>query len=207
MLLSTALFQGKEERNAMSDSPNAPGAAHLRIDPLPLPGGGVLGMTHCPGRRQAGQADSRAWTRDLRSDLEFIRTWQASMLLSLVEAREFKRLGVADLAVEARRAGLVWRHLPIRDMHPPDARFERSWETHADEIEALLKSDGRLVLHCAGGLGRTGTVAARLLIDRGFSASRAIEAVRAARPGAIETASQEAYLQEYGRKGSCPVAG
>ncbi len=37
-------------------------------------------------------------------------------------------------------------------------------------------------------------MAARLLIDSGVAASDAIEQVRTARPGAIETRQQEAYL-------------
>src|SRR5690606_26925759 len=40
-----------------------------------------------------------------------------------------------------------------------------------------------------------GTVAARLLIERGLQPGEAIRAVRSARPGAIEMPEQEAYVR------------
>ncbi|MDP7292161.1 MAG: hypothetical protein QF497_08015, partial [Verrucomicrobiota bacterium] len=51
-----------------------------------------------------------------------------------------------------------------------------------------------IVLHCKGGLGRTGTIAARLLVELGMTPGNAILAVREARPGAIETSAQETYV-------------
>jgi ADP-ribosyl-[dinitrogen reductase] hydrolase len=53
------------------------------------------------------------------------------------------------------------------------------------------------ITHCRGGLGRAGLVAALLLIETGLEAEAAIRAVRAARPGAIETAAQERYVRAY----------
>ena len=172
------------------------GAAALRIDGLALPGGGEIRMCHCPGRNHVA-GDSRVWARDLAADLAAIRDWGAQTLVSLIEERELAGLGVADLGDRAQAAELAWCHLPIADMAPPDARFEQAWRRHGGHIDGVLAQGGRLVLHCAGGLGRTGTLAARLLIDRGVPAVEAIERVRAARPGAIETAPQEAYLLGY----------
>jgi ADP-ribosyl-[dinitrogen reductase] hydrolase len=51
-----------------------------------------------------------------------------------------------------------------------------------------------LVIHCKGGLGRTGVVAARLLIELGETPNAALARVRAARPGAVETPEQEDYV-------------
>ena len=50
-----------------------------------------------------------------------------------------------------------------------------------------------------GGMGRAGTVAARLLVERGMSPRAAIHAVRAVRTGAIESRSQEAYVTALGQ--------
>ena len=48
-----------------------------------------------------------------------------------------------------------------------------------------------------GGLGRSGTIAACVLAARGVEPGRAIELVRAARPGAIENAAQEAFVGQF----------
>jgi ADP-ribosyl-[dinitrogen reductase] hydrolase len=45
-----------------------------------------------------------------------------------------------------------------------------------------------------GGLGRSGMIAARLLVELGEEPRAAIQRVRAVRRGAIETAAQEAYV-------------
>lgn len=66
--------------------------------------------------------------------------------------------------------------------------------------ERLLHGE-RLLVHCKGGLGRTGVVAAMLLVGRGVDVEEAIGAVRAARPGAIENEAQENYVRGLGRKG------
>ena len=45
-----------------------------------------------------------------------------------------------------------------------------------------------------GGLGRSGMIAARLLVELGEEPRAAIQRVRQVRPGAIETAAQEDYV-------------
>ena len=51
-----------------------------------------------------------------------------------------------------------------------------------------------VVVHCRGGLGRTGLIAVRLLVELGESPVSALVRVRAARPGAVETVEQEKYV-------------
>jgi protein-tyrosine phosphatase len=53
------------------------------------------------------------------------------------------------------------------------------------------------VIHCRGGLGRSGTVAAACLVALGHGPAEAIERVRAARPGAVESRSQEEWVRSY----------
>ena len=48
-----------------------------------------------------------------------------------------------------------------------------------------------MVFHCRGELGRSGMIAARLLVELGWAPDKAIAAIRHVRPGAIETRSQE----------------
>ena len=150
---------------------------------------GHVGLTQCPGQR----AGDRAGPRDLDADISAIKAWGADIVISLLEAPEFELLGVAGLPGKLSSA-FDWHHLPIRDMQPPDARFERAWKKLAPRVVQCLADGGRVLLHCRGGLGRSGTVAARILIEQGESATRAMARVRAARPGAIETRGQEAFL-------------
>jgi ADP-ribosyl-[dinitrogen reductase] hydrolase len=79
-------------------------------------------------------------------------------------------------------------------MRAPDARFEAGWQRSRDTLLERLQGGGRVLVHCRGGLGRSGTVAARLLLELDWPARQAIAQVRQARPGAIETAEQLQHL-------------
>ena len=158
--------------------------------------GGVMGLTFCPGKKQQG-AISGDWDRDLFTDLEAIKVWGAEALVTLMENHELVavQVPVAKLRDQATQIGLEWHHLPIRDVDIPDERFEDLWTYSGTRLRGLLAQDKKIVIHCLGGLGRTGTVAGRLLVEFGSAAGPAIKAVRAARQGAIETHKQEEYVK------------
>ena len=89
---------------------------------------------------------------------------------------------------------MLWFHLPIADVSTPDEGFERNWVPAGDALRTLLRNGRDVLVHCRGGLGRAGTIAARLLIEFGMEPTIAISCVRAVRPGAIETREQEKYI-------------
>ncbi len=155
--------------------------------------GGRIGMTFCPGKRDLN-AMTGAWERDLGSDLQTIANWGASALVTLMEDHELELLAVPELGQRTVSLGMAWVHLPIRDVSIPDAAFEAAWQGEGRALRDRLAAGQDIVVHCRGGLGRTGLVAARLLIELGESPAVALKRVRAARPGAVETREQEAYV-------------
>ena len=155
---------------------------------------GALGLTFAPGKKDP-QAWPAPWLRDLSVDLRAIVAWKARVLVTLIELHEFELLGIAALGDEARRRGLEWLHLPIRDVSVPDARFESVWPKHSAHLRRLLRAGNNVLVHCRGGLGRAGMIAARLLVEQGVAPEIAMAAVRAARPGAIETQAQEYWVR------------
>jgi ADP-ribosyl-[dinitrogen reductase] hydrolase len=89
---------------------------------------------------------------------------------------------------------MEWHHLPIRDRAVPGAAFETVWPRTGRRLRAHLGAGRSILVHCMGGRGRSGTVAARLLVELGEEPRTAIERVRRARPGAIETGGQERHV-------------
>lgn len=164
----------------------------LRIDDLAL-GNGRLGITFCPGKK-GDSVFGAAWDRDLDLDLDAIKGWGTSAVLSLIEDHEFERLGVPKLGEAVKARGIDWFHFPVRDLDTPADDAMETWAALSAQLHGVMERGGRVVVHCRGGLGRAGTVAALMLIERGWTASQAISDVRAVRPGAIETEEQERWL-------------
>lgn len=149
-----------------------------------------LGITFLPGKRAPSLFGS-PWVRDLGADLDRLVAERVALLVSLVEDAELERLGVPDLVEAATRRGVrVWR-APVRDGGVPT---EEAMRAILREVEA---EPGRVVVHCRGGLGRAGTVAACLLVAGGEAPETAVARVRAARPGAVENALQERFVVRF----------
>jgi protein-tyrosine phosphatase len=175
------------------ESAEPPFGGPLIIDPLPVPGGGILGLVHCPGRNQV-DAQGRRWCRNLRTDLVAIEAWGARTLVTLLEAREFARLGVPGFRAAVGATRLAWHHLPVADRRAPGEQASGTLNSVMPYVLERLSSGEQLVIHCAAGLGRTGALAAKLLVQFGVPPALAIERVRQVRPGSIESAEQEAWV-------------
>ena len=156
---------------------------------------GQVGLTFCPGKTQP-HAATGAWDRDLGVDLDAIAAWGAVAVVTLVEEHELASLGVpvARLGAEVVARHMDWLHLPIADVSVPGPAFEARWAEVGEGLRARLRVGFNVLVHCKGGLGRAGTIAARLLIELGVVPEEAVRRVRAVRPGAIEMPEQLAYV-------------
>lgn len=127
-----------------------------------------------------------------RPSAEDIPWLRAQGVTALVSLTEIPPSDLGDLAI---------CHVPVHDFAPPAvADLERAVRFARGAIEA----GGRVAVHCAAGIGRTGTVLAAYLVTEGMAAEEAIAAVRQARPGSIETGEQERSVflfAEHWRKG------
>lgn len=171
----------------------------IRVDVVPLEGlPGRLGLTFAPGKRVASTISRVEWDRDLDADLRALRaTFGTDVLVPLLEDHEFDLLRVPDLVPRAEALGMRVRRFPIRDVSVPRPEEDAAFRALVDELHALLADGRNVTVHCRGGLGRTGLVAASVLVRHGADADDAMARVRAARPGAIETSGQERYVRGY----------
>ncbi len=151
----------------------------------------MIGMCCCPGRIEH-HSDGVARQRNLDEDLMLIRDWRPDQIISLVETHEFDYLGISQLP-EILSVEFRWQHWPLQDLGAPKA---------SDQVDQAinrwflaLNEGQRLLIHCAAGLGRTGTLAARLLILSGSPPDIAISMVRAVRSGTVESKAQENFLK------------
>lgn len=113
------------------------------------------------------------------------------LVLSLMQDNEYPDLAAFDAAmnlncVEWIRVPLVPGGFPI-DMH--------EWSSIRAMLVKRIMNGGFVTIHCWGGLGRTGVIAADLLMAFGFDPAGAISHVRKIRPGSIESEGQELWLK------------
>ncbi len=166
----------------------------LRITEIPLGDGrGRIGFSQCPGRSD-DYAWSGPWRRDLDTDLDAIQRWGATAVVSLITHDELARLKVCSLPRAVRDRHMEWWHAPIPDGYPPDRDFEEAWEVTGESLQNRLRLGFDILVHCRGGLGRAGTITARLLVELGMHPTEAIRRVRDAHDGMIESGSQLAHV-------------
>ncbi len=179
----------------MSIQEDRPRSKELRIDAINFKGGGRLGLTFCPGKKQP-HSMTGGWCRNLDVDLDAIKDAGYESVVTLMEEHEFVTYQVTGLRDGVERRNMIWRHLPIKDEGVPDEYFEAQWPSFATFLHDELSVGKAVVLHCKGGLGRTGLVAARFLIDVcGLQPNEAINLVRMTRsPHAIDRGQQENYV-------------
>jgi protein-tyrosine phosphatase len=146
-----------------------------------------VGLTLLPGRKDLG--------RDLQRDLGALKDQGVQRVLCLTPLGELSRYGVEDLIPIYEAAGFAVRHIPMVDQKAASMNAVRD---AVQFIGAGLDADERVLIHCVGGLGRSGMVAACHLKTLGVASDDAIEAVRSSRSRrAIETAVQEELVREF----------
>ncbi|MCW8327685.1 phosphatase [Photobacterium sp. SDRW27] len=154
---------------------------------LSLANGAKLLLTPCPGTKEA----------NLRDSLSQLKEAGATAVLTALEPTDLPDNGLQQLAEECEALGLSWFHLPIEDDCAPGALFNANWPEANKAAQAMLDGGAGLAIHCMGGSGRTGLIAARIMLDRGIALDSAIEQIQALRPGAFTRQAHIDYIQQF----------
>jgi len=117
-------------------------------------------------------------------------------VLSLLTVEEQKELDLADESSRVKSAGMKFYFLPIPDRQPP--LTESEVRKAAEEIGQTLEAGKNVLIYCRQGIGRSGLMAACLLITKGLSSGAAVESVTAARGTPVpETPEQRRWIDHY----------
>ena len=157
------------------------------FDVLELPSAGRLIFTPCPGLAEAALGEA----------LDTLVAAGAQALVTLMPQSEQDKLGVVGLGEQAAERGLAWFHLPVSDEAVPQADFAAAWAIAAPRLLGRLEEGGSVAIHCRGGSGRTGLIAARLLIESGVAHDEAVAMVQALRPKAIQHPAHIEWLAQF----------
>lgn len=158
---------------------------------------GRLGMTFAPGM-WAGSVGGR-WERDLATDLRTLEEkYETDVLVSLMEGHEYRGYGIPELLERDSIGNIEILRFAIEDMGVPQEAESERFEAFVQSVVQRLEQGQNVVVHCRGGLGRTGTLAACVLVALGrHCADEAIAAVRGARKGTVQTREQEDFVRLF----------
>lgn len=151
--------------------------------PLNSQGAGLI-LTPCPGSKGVEPGTA----------LVQLKAAGADAVITLMPDAEMASNAVSNLADLCSRIGLQWFHLPIEDEHAPEEEFAVAWSALRPAVHQLLDTDKRVVIHCKGGSGRTGLMAAQILVERGWSVDEATAVVKGMRPNALSLGVHQDYL-------------
>ncbi|GAB6387651.1 cyclin-dependent kinase inhibitor 3 family protein [Stutzerimonas marianensis] len=159
------------------------------LDLLSIPGiPGKLIFTPCPGTRDTS----------LEEALVALKQAGASAVITLMPQRELATNGAELIARHCQALDLGWYHLPVSDEQVPLEDFGQSWKASRQAILDQLRAGQSLAIHCKGGSGRTGLIAARIMIEAGIPRTEAIALVQALRPKAIQHPAHINWINQFG---------
>ncbi|GAB2641230.1 cyclin-dependent kinase inhibitor 3 family protein [Vibrio panuliri] len=146
---------------------------------------GALILTPCPGTKDASLYES----------LEQLKQQGVQAIVTALDDYELAEKNVSQLGSLTQELGMEWFQIEIEDDCAPDEKFAAKWAAVAPTLHDIVEQGGKVAMHCMGGSGRTGLLAAHLLLERDWALTEIISQVQALRPGAFTKSVQVDYIE------------
>jgi protein-tyrosine phosphatase len=127
-----------------------------------------------------------------------IASWRegVDIVFSLLTSEEERDLSLSDEAMQVKSRGMQFLSFPISDREVPESPVKVA--AALEKLDAALSSGSNVVVHCRQGIGRTGLMAACLLVMKGLKPEAAVKSLSAVRGISVpETAAQRRWIDHY----------
>ena len=161
----------------------------LSISWIPIEKKNLLGVSQFPGKNLNNFFDLSLFAKDL----EIINKQKIKLIVSLLPDKELNKLGFDDFIWSKEEIEYI--KFPIDDFGvPSNNKFAELKELISTITKNLILSNPVLI-HCNGGKGRSGMIAA--LVLKAMKEKDTIKKVRENVVGAIETEEQETFVENW----------
>ena len=133
------------------------------------------------------------WLEDEISGFKF---YGIDLIVSLITLEEKLETGLADEEVICENQRLQFINFPIKDRSVPDS--PKKTTALISLLTEKLKNGAGVAIHCRFGVGRTGLIAAGVLMQFGFTAEKAFTYLSSIRKIKMpDTLEQEAWVKTH----------
>ena len=161
----------------------------ISISWIPIGKKNLLGVSQFPGKNLQNIFDLSSFS----NDLQIIKKQKVKIVVSLLPDNEKNKLGLDDLIWSKEEVEYI--QFPINDFSvPPKKKFNELKKLISFIKENLMLSK-YVLIHCNGGKGRSGMIAA--LVLKAMKEKDPIKKVREKVIGAIETEEQEILVKDW----------
>ncbi|KAF0676413.1 phosphatase domain-containing putative toxin [Profundibacterium mesophilum] len=159
------------------------------------PEGGILVMTGFPGLLIGHDGEAYIDIEAMDDTFAALVEARVGTLIVMAGDDELPEGAGCCLAAAAKRSGIAIINMPIEDFSTPSAEFVEKWRVVGPQLHKLLDRGDGCALSCHYGAGRSGMIAALMLMERGAAPDAAISTVRAHFDESIENTEQENWLR------------
>ena len=161
----------------------------ISISWIPIGKKNLLGVSQFPGKNLQNIFDLSSFLKYL----QIIKKQKVKIVVSLLPDNEKNKLGLDDLIWSKEEVEYI--QFPINDFSvPPKKKFNELKKLISFIKENLMLSK-HVLIHCNGGKGRSGMIAA--LVLKAMKEKDPIKKVREKVIGAIETEEQEIFVKDW----------
>ena len=161
----------------------------ISISWIPIGKKNLLGVSQFPGKNLQNIFDLSSFS----NDLQIIKKQKVKIVVSLLPDNEKNKLGLDDLIWSKEEVEYI--QFPVNDFSvPPKKKFNELKKLISFIKENLMLSK-YVLIHCNGGKGRSGMIAA--LVLKAMKEKDPIKKVREKVIGAIETEEQEIFVKDW----------
>ncbi len=155
------------------------------FDTINLPTGGKFLLTPCPGTKEAS----------LNESFSTLKNQGAEILITMMTQTELEKYSVTSIPDLAKDYDMQWFHFPVKDDCAPEMDTQNKINDNIETLKSAITDKKTIAMHCKGGQGRTGLIAAILLLEYGLKWNEVKTLIQSVKPRSLTLTPHLDYIE------------